>query len=144
MYIFYKYFIELYNLIKSCARKDVNKLSGKSKRSQLSKEDLEVQTIEEQRRNRLNMHYTRENLAEKSHITASHLYQLEIGNSTPSIITIIDICNALNISIAQLTNNLLNDSINKFSELIANNYNNLSDSNKQVIIQLINIMSSTP
>ena len=130
-------------------------MSGKKKKSQLSKEDLETQEIEEKRRKemaefigkniqyyRLQKHFTRELLAEKSHITASHLYQLEIGNSIPSIITIIDICNALEISIAQLVDNLLNDSVNRFSEIIRENYNNLSEKDKNIIIKLISFMSN--
>lgn len=86
------------------------------------------------------MKLTREQLAEKSHITASHLYQLEIGNSVPSIITVIDICNALNITIAQITDNLLYDSVNKFTELISNNFSKLSDKDKNTIIKLIKYM----
>ena len=69
----------------------MNILSGKLNKSELSKEDFEEQKIEEQRKKdmakyignnirqyRINMKLTREHLAEKSHITASHLYQLEI------------------------------------------------------------------
>ena len=128
-------------------------MSGKIKNSQLSKTDKELHDMEEKRKKemakyigkninkyRINMKLTREQLAEKSHITASHLYQLEIGNSVPSIITIIDICNALNITIAQITDNLLYDNVNKFTELIANNFNKLSDKDKITIIQLIKYM----
>lgn len=79
---------------------------------------------------------TREQLAEKSHIIASHLYQLEVGNNVPSIVTIIDICNALDITIAQLTDNLLYNSVNKFTEIIATDFNKLSENNKKVIIQV--------
>ena len=73
-------------------------MSGKIKKSQLSKEDKEIQTLEEKRKKemakyigenirkyRTDLKLTREQLAEKSHITASHLYQLEIGNSVPSV-----------------------------------------------------------
>ena len=89
---------------------------------------------------RTSMKLTREQLAEKSHITASHLYQLEIGNSVPSIITIIDICNALNITIAQITDNLLYENVNKFTELISDNFSRLSEKDKKTIIQLIKYM----
>lgn len=128
-------------------------MSGKIKNSQLSKTDKELHDMEEKRKKemtkyigkninkyRTDMKLTREQLAEKSHITASHLYQLEIGNSVPSIITIIDICNALNITIAQITDNLLYDNVNKFIELISNNFNKLSDKDKKTIIQLIKYM----
>lgn len=128
-------------------------MSGKIKNSQLSKSDKELYDIEEKRKKdmakyigkninkyRTDMKLTREKLAEKSHITASHLYQLEIGNSVPSIITIIDICNALNITIAQITDNLLYDNVNKFTELISDKFNKLSDKDKKTIIQLIKYM----
>ena len=131
-------------------------MSGKIKKSQLSKEDKEIQTLEEQRKKemtkyigenirkyRTDLKLTREQLAEKSHITASHLYQLEIGNSVPSIVTIIDICNALNITIAQLTDNLLYNSVNKFTEIISADFDKLSENNKKIIIQLIKYMENT-
>ena len=125
-------------------------LSGKLKKGELSKEDLEDHKIEEQRKKdmakyignnihqyRINMKLTREQLAEKSHITASHLYQLEIGNSIPSIITVLDICNALNITVAQITDNLLYCNVNKYIELISKDFNKLSENNKKAVIQLI-------
>lgn len=118
-----------------------------------NKPDIEIQKYENDRKKKMakyignnileyrkKMSLTREQLAEKSHITASHLYQLEIGNSIPSIITVIDICNALNITIAQLTDNLLFENVNKFTELISNNFNKLSSVNKDIIIQLIKYM----
>lgn len=125
-------------------------MSGKLKKSELSKEDFEEQKIEKQRKKdmakyignnihqyRINMKLTREQLAEKSHITASHLYQLEIGNSIPSIITVLDICNALNITVAQITDNLLYCNVNKYIELISKNFNKLSENNKKAVVQLI-------
>ncbi|MBQ9658907.1 MAG: helix-turn-helix transcriptional regulator [Clostridia bacterium] len=126
------------------------------KRNQLSKEEQEIQISENNRKKeiakmignninkyRKNLKLTREQLAEKSHITSSHLYQLEIGNSVPSIITIIDICNALNITPAQLTDDVLYNSVNKFTETIANDFDKLSDKNKDIIIQLIKYMENS-
>ena len=128
-------------------------MSGKIKDSQLSNSDKEYKKMEEKRKKqmseyigkninkyRTSMKLTREQLAEKSHITASHLYQLEIGNSVPSIITVIDICNALNITIAQITDNLLYENVNKFTELISDNFSRLSEKDKKIIIQLIKYM----
>ena len=125
-------------------------MSDKLKKHNFSKEDLEDKKIEEQRKKdmakyigsnihqyRINMKLTREQLAEKSHITASHLYQLEIGNSIPSIITVLDLCNALNITVAQLTDNLLYCNVNKYVETISKNFDKLSEKNKKTVIQLI-------
>lgn len=130
-------------------------MSGKIKKSLLSKEDKEIQILEEKRKKemtkyigenirkyRTNLKLTREQLAEKSRITASHLYQLEIGNSVPSIITIIDICNALDITIAQLTDNLLYSNVNKFTEIISRDFDKLSENNKKIIIQMIKFMEN--
>ena len=120
---------------------------------EMSIPDKEIQKYESNRKKKMakyignnileyrkKMKLTREQLAEKSHITASHLYQLEIGNSIPSIVTIIDICNALNITIAQITDTLLYDNVSKFTELISNDFNKLSTANKDIIIQLIKYM----
>ena len=122
----------------------------------MSVPDKEIQKYENNRKKKMakyignnileyrkKMKLTREQLAEKSHITASHLYQLEIGNSIPSIVTIIDICNALNITVAQITDTLLYDNVNKFTELISNDFNNLSTANKDIIIQLIKYMEKS-
>lgn len=130
-------------------------MSGKIKKSLLSKEDKEIQILEEKRKKemtkyigenirkyRTNLKLTREQLAEKSCITASHLCQLEIGNSVPSIITIIDICNALDITIAQLTDNLLYSNVNKFTEIISRDFDKLSENNKKIIIQMIKFMEN--
>lgn len=131
------------------------KLPGKLKKSELSEQDKEIQKYENDRKKKMAKYIgnnilkyrkkkkkkmTREQLAEKSHITSSHLYQLEIGNSVPSIITVIDICNALNITIAQLTDDLLFENVNKFTEIISNDFDKLSDENKNVVIQLISYM----
>ena len=128
-------------------------MPGKLKKSELSEQDKEIQKYENERKKKMakyignnileyrkKMKLTREQLAEKSHITSSHLYQLEIGNSVPSIITVIDICNALNITIAQLTDNLLFENVNKFTEIISNDFDKLSDENKNIVIQLITYM----
>ena len=129
-------------------------MSGKIKRNQLSKEDYEDQKLESIRRSNMaksignNIHnfrksnkLTREQLAEKSHITSSHLYQLEIGNSIPSIITVIDICNALNNTVAQLTDSLLFNDANKYFETVAKDFNKLPEKDKNAVIQLIKNLS---
>ena len=125
-------------------------MAFKIKKEALSLDDKEDKNIEEKRKKeiaryignnihkyRTNLNLTREQLAEKSNLTASHIYQLEIGNSVPSIVTIIDICNSLNISISQLTENLIFDDINRFIDSIAKNYAKLSDNEKSAIVHLI-------
>ena len=66
---------------------------------------------------------------------------IEIGNSIPSIITVLDICNALNITIAQITDNILYCDVNKYIEVISNDFNKLSENSKKAVVQLIKNLS---
>jgi len=66
---------------------------------------------------------------------------IEIGNSIPSIITVLDICNALNITISQITDNLLYCDVNKYIEVISNDFNKLSENSKKAVVQLIKNLS---
>lgn len=54
---------------------------------------------------RLKKHYTQEQLAEKANITQKYLNLIEKKKANPSILIIINICEALNIDL----NSLLND-----------------------------------
>ena len=108
-------------------------MAGKIKKDELSQNDREVLQMENKRKQNMakyignNIHkyrttsnLTREQLAEKSNLTASHIYQLEIGNCIPSLTTAIDICNSLNISISQLVCDLLDTEKNAIIKLIEN------------------------
>ena len=122
-------------------------MAGKSKKEDLSSKDKELLQLENKRKKDMakyignNIHkyrtasnLTREQLAEKSNLTASHIYQLEIGNSVPSLITTVDICNSLNISISQLVDDLLYEDITKFIDSIAKNFNNNTCSGNRKIL----------
>ena len=129
-------------------------MAGKIKKENLSSKDREELDIQDKRKKEMakyigdNIHkyrtfynLTREQLAEKSNLTASHIYQLEIGNSIPTLITAIDICNSLNISLSQLTDELIFDDVNKFIDSISKNYSKLSDREKNVVIHLVKNLS---
>ena len=129
-------------------------MAGKIKREDLSPNDREELDLQDKRKKEIaksignNIHkyrtlynLTREQLAEKSNLTASHIYQLEIGNSVPTLITAIDICNSLNISLSQLTDDLLFDDINRFIDAISKDFNKLSDNEKNAIVHLIEDLS---
>lgn len=129
-------------------------MAGKIKRESLLSDDRVELDIQEKRKRDMAKYIgnnirkyrtfyklTREQLAEKSNLTASHIYQLEIGNSVPSLITAIDICNSLNISLSQLTDELIFEDINKFIDSISKNYNKLSDIEKNAVINLIDNLS---
>jgi len=85
--------------------------------------------------------FTREELAEKSNLSANHIYELEMGNCMPTTITLIEICIALNISLTQLIDvKLLNN--NEISETFINDFQKLTDKEKKSVIQLIKYMAN--
>lgn len=47
--------------------------------------------------------YTREELAEKSNLSANYIYGLENGTYLPGCLALIDLSNALNVTITRLT-----------------------------------------
>lgn len=59
------------------------------------------------KKNRLNQGMTQEVLAEKVNISIPHISRIENGSSSPSLQTLVDICNALDITI----DNLMQDSL---------------------------------
>lgn len=90
---------------------------------------------------RKNKGLTREELAEKSNLSSNHIYELEMGNSMPTIITLIDICNALNISFSQLLDLSLFDNKTEYSESFLDNFNKLTNEEQSFIIKMIKLLS---
>ncbi len=85
---------------------------------------------------------TREQLAEKSNLSSNHIYELEMGNCIPTTITLIDICNALNISLSQIIDlNFINNN-NEFADNFLTDFQKLTDKEKQTIIYLIKFMAN--
>lgn len=85
--------------------------------------------------------FTREELAERSNLSANHIYELEMGNCMSTTITLIEICIALNISLTQLIDiKLLNN--NEISDTFINDFQRLTDKEKNSIIQLIKYMAN--
>lgn len=85
--------------------------------------------------------FTREELAERSNLSANHIYELEMGNCMPTTITLIEICIALNISLTQLIDiKLLNN--NEISDTFINDFQRLTDKEKKTIIQMIKYMAN--
>ena len=85
---------------------------------------------------------TREELAEKSNLSSNHIYELEMGNCIPTTITLIDICNALNISLSQIIDlNFINNN-SEFAENFLIDFQKLTDKEKQLIIYLIKFMAN--
>lgn len=85
---------------------------------------------------------TRENLAEKSNLSSNHIYELEMGNCMPTTITLIDICNALNISLSNLIDLKLINNNTESSEIFLDDFQKLTDKEKKSVIQLIKYMAN--
>ncbi len=84
---------------------------------------------------------TREELAEKSNLSANHIYELEMGNCMPTTITLIELCIALNISLTNLIDiKLLNN--DEISDTFINDFQRLSNKEKKSVIQLIKYMAN--
>lgn len=54
------------------------------------------------KKNRLRANMTQETLAEKVSVTPPYISRIETGSSSPSLQTLVDICNALHITIDDL------------------------------------------
>lgn len=86
--------------------------------------------------------YTREEFAEKSNLSANHIYELEMGNCMPTTITLIDICNALKVSLSQIIDTKLFDKDNNFSDDFLENFMKLNEKEKNAVIQLVKNLSN--
>lgn len=58
--------------------------------------------------------FTREELAEKSNLSANYIYGLENGTYLPGCIALIDLSNALNITVTQLLGEYMDNKKNFF------------------------------
>ena len=86
--------------------------------------------------------YTQETLAEKTLLSPRYISQLERGIAFGSATTIVNLCNALNISSDFLFNDLINSDSSEFADSIdytfLEDYYQLNDYNKKVINRLAN------
>lgn len=86
--------------------------------------------------------FTREELAEKSNLSANHIYELEMGNCMPTTITLIEICIALDISLTQLIDVKLLNNNNEFSKIFMDDFQKLTEKEKNMVIHLIQYMAN--
>lgn len=85
---------------------------------------------------------SREQFAEKTNLSANYIYEVEHGNSIPGGIAIINICNFCNIAPSNLFGTYLDTNIYTASELTNTNFQNLSNYDKKLIIDIINFLSN--
>ncbi|MBR1942398.1 helix-turn-helix transcriptional regulator [bacterium] len=65
----------------------------------MDKDTILTKIAENIRLARLKKHYTQEQLAEKAHITQKYLNLIEKKKANPSIVIIVNLCEALNIEL---------------------------------------------
>lgn len=81
--------------------------------------------------------YTREELAEKSNLSANYIYGLETRTYLPGCLALIDLSNALDTTSTQLLDKFMNNKKNTFLEKIAQNIDKLSDRDLSLILNVI-------
>ena len=86
--------------------------------------------------------YTQEALAEKTSLSPRYISQLERGISFGSASTIVNLCNALNISTDFLFSGLVETNSSNFTDLVDDNfledYYQLNEYNRKVVSRLAN------
>ena len=85
--------------------------------------------------------YTREELAEKSNLSANYIYGIENGTYLPGCIALIDLSNALNVTVNELLNKYMYNKKNSFLEKISLEFDNLSDYDLALISNIIDFCS---
>ena len=81
--------------------------------------------------------YTREELAEKSNLSANYIYGLENGTYLPGCIALIDLSNALNVTVTQLLDKYMYNKKNALLEKISLEFDNLTNRDLDLILNII-------
>lgn len=85
--------------------------------------------------------YTREELAERSNLSANYIYGLENGTYLPGCIALIDLSNALNITTSQLLDKYLENNRNNTIDKISQEISKLSDRDLNLLITIIEFLN---
>ena len=85
---------------------------------------------------------SREQFAEKTNLSTNYIYEIEKGNSVPGCIALINICNTFNIAPSNLLGKYLNTNIHTATELINSDYEKLSEYDKKLIVDMINLLAN--
>ncbi len=86
--------------------------------------------------------FTREELAEKSNLSANYIYGLEKGLYLPGCIALIDLSNSLNVTVTQLLDEYMYNKKNYFIERVSSEIDNLSDRDLSLILNIIEFCSN--
>lgn len=91
---------------------------------------------------RKSMKLSREQFAEQTNLSPNFIYEVESGNSIPGGVAIIDICNFCKVAPSNILGKYLDTNIYTASELINTNYQTLSEYDKKLIIDMINLLAN--
>lgn len=78
-----------------------------------------------------------EKLAEKSDISVDFLSKIELGNSTPSSLYLVKICNALNITPNEILYDFIRNKDLSINNILISQINKLSFKRKELILKII-------
>lgn len=81
--------------------------------------------------------YTREELAEKSNLSANYIYGLETGTYLPGCLALIDLSNALDTTVTELLEQFMDNKKNTLLEKISQNIDKLSDKDLSLVLNII-------
>ena len=116
--------------------------SHKRKKQKNNKKNLRKNIGKKIKLARTKTNYTQEALAEKTSLSPRYISQLERGIAFGSASTIVNLCNALNISSDFLFNDLIDSTSPDFTDSIDNkfleDYYQLNDYNKKILSRLAN------
>lgn len=85
---------------------------------------------------------SREQFAEKTNLSANYIYEVEKGNSIPGCMALIDICNFCEIAPSNILGKYLDTNIYTVSELTNTSFERLSNYDKKLIIDMINLLAN--
>lgn len=85
---------------------------------------------------------SREQFAEKTNLSANYVYEIEKGNSIPGCTALIDICNFCEIAPSNLLEKYLDINIYTISELTNTSFQKLSNYDKKLVIDIINLLAN--
>lgn len=91
---------------------------------------------------RKSLKMSREQFAEKTNLSANYIYEVEKGNSIPGCVALIDICNFCGIAPSNLIGKYLDTNVYTASELTNTNFERLSNYDKKLIIDMINMLAN--
>ncbi len=86
--------------------------------------------------------FTREELAEKSNLSANYIYGLEVGTYLPGCIALIDLSNALDITISELLAKYLHNDRKNVIDKISTQITKISDKDIELIINILDFLEN--